>query len=70
MFVDLVKAYDNVPREEVWYAKVWIGRQVCEMSAGSTTALMCAVGVPEGFEVKVGLHQGSAFSHCLCCNGD
>ena len=26
---------------------------------------MCAVGVTEGFEVKVGLHQGSALSPCL-----
>ena len=24
-----------------------------------------AVGVPERFAVKVGLHQGSAFNHCL-----
>ena len=31
----------------------------------STTAVMCAVGVTEGFEVKVGLHQGSTLSHCL-----
>ena len=31
----------------------------------STTAVRCAVGVPEGFEVKVGLHQGSALSPCL-----
>ena len=35
------------------------------MYDGSTTAVMCAVGVTEGFEVKVGLHQGSAFSPCL-----
>ena len=31
----------------------------------SITAVRCAVGVTEGFEVKVGLHQGSALSHCL-----
>ena len=31
----------------------------------STTAVMCAVGVPEGFEVKMGLHQGSTLSPCL-----
>ena len=29
------------------------------------TCDMCAVGVTEGFEVKVGLHQGSALSPCL-----
>ena len=31
----------------------------------STTAVRCAVGVTEGFEVKVGLHQGSALNPCL-----
>ena len=30
-----------------------------------TTAVRCAVGVTDGFEVKVGLHQGSALSPCL-----
>ena len=35
------------------------------MYDGSTTAVRCAVGVTEGFEVKVGLHQGSALSPCL-----
>ena len=36
-----------------------------DMYDGSTTAVRCAVGVTEGFEVKVGLHQGSALSPCL-----
>ena len=31
----------------------------------STTAMRFAVGVTEGFEVKVGLHHGSALSPCL-----
>ena len=31
----------------------------------STTAVRCAVGVTDGFEVKVGLPQGSALSPCL-----
>ena len=31
----------------------------------SITAVRCAVGVTEGFEVKVGLHQGSGSSPCL-----
>ena len=30
------------------------------MYDASTTAVRCAVGVTEGFMVKVGLHQGSA----------
>ena len=31
----------------------------------STTTVRCAVGVTEGFEGKVGLHQRSALSPCL-----
>ena len=63
LFVDLEKAY----------AKVWDCMRksgVAEKYAGivqatyhdSTTAVRCAVGVTEGFEVKVGQHQGSALS--------
>ena len=38
---------------------------VQDMYDDSTTAVRCAVGVTEGFDVKVGLHQGSALSPCL-----
>ena len=71
VFVDLEKAYDKVPREEVWYCMRKSGlaekyvRIVQDMYDGSTTAVRCAVGVTVGFEVKVGLHQGSALSPCL-----
>ena len=71
VFVDLEKAYDKVPREEVWYCMRKSGlaekyvRIVQDMYDGSTTAVRCAVGVTEGIEVKVGLHQGSALSPCL-----
>ena len=71
VFVDLEKAYDKVPREEVWYCMRTSGlagkyvRIVQDMYDGSTAAVRCAVGVTEGFEVKVGLHQGSALSPCL-----
>ena len=71
VFVDLEKAYDKVPREEVWYCMRKSGlaekyvRIVQDMYCDSTTAVRCAVGVTEGFEVKVGLHQGSALSPCL-----
>ena len=60
VFVDLEKAYDKVPREEVWYCMRKSGlaekyaRIVQDMYDGSTTAVRCAVGVTEGFEVKVG----------------
>ena len=40
-------------------------RIVQYMYDGSTTAVRCAVGVTEGFELKVGLIQGSALSPCL-----
>ena len=71
MFVDLGKAYDKVPIEELWYCMIKSGlaekyvRTVQDMYDDSTTAVRCAVGVTEGFEVKVGLHQGSASSPCL-----
>ena len=70
-FVELEKAYDKVQREEVWYCMRKSGlaekyvRIVQEMYDDSITAVRCAVGVTEGFEVKVGLHQGSAVSPCL-----
>ena len=40
-------------------------RIVQDMYYDSITAVRCAVGVTEVFEVKVGLHQGSALSPCL-----
>ena len=71
VFVDLEKAYDKVPREEVWYCMRKSGlaekyvRIVQDMYDDSITAVRCAIGVTEGFEVKVGLHQGSALSPFL-----
>ena len=59
VFVDLEKAYDKVPREEVWYCMRKSGlaekylRIVQDMYDDSTTAVRCEVGVTEGFEVKV-----------------
>ena len=77
VFVDLEKAYDKMPREEVWYCMRKSGltekyvRIVQDMYDDSITTVRCAVGVIEGFEVKVGLHQGSALSTVLfVCSGD
>ena len=69
--VDLKKAYEKVTREEFWYCLRTSGlvekyvRIVQYMHDDSPTAVRCAVGVTEGFEVKVGLHQVSALSPCL-----
>ncbi|KAK3549019.1 hypothetical protein QTP70_025091, partial [Hemibagrus guttatus] len=71
VFVDLEKAYDRVPREELWYCMRKSGvaekyvRVVQDMYERSRTVVRCAVGQTEEFKVKVGLHQGSALSPFL-----
>ena len=71
VFVDLEKAYDRVPREELWYCmrKSRIVEKyvqlVQHMYEGSETVVRCAVETIENFMVKVGLHQGSASSPFL-----
>ncbi|KAK3561562.1 hypothetical protein QTP86_008942 [Hemibagrus guttatus] len=68
---DLEKAYDRVPREELWYCMRKSGvaekyvRGVQDMYERSRTVLRCAVGQTEEFKVEVGLHQGSALSPFL-----
>ncbi|MCI4382158.1 hypothetical protein PGIGA_G00260570 [Pangasianodon gigas] len=71
VFVDLGKAYDRVPREELWYCMRKSGvaekyvRVVQDMYERSRTVVRCAVGQTEEFKVEVGLHQGSALSPFL-----
>ncbi|XP_078802158.1 uncharacterized protein LOC144991892 [Oryzias latipes] len=71
VFVDLEKAYDRVPREELWYCMRSSGvaekyvRVVQDMYERSMTVVRCAVGQTEEFKVEVGLHQGSALSPFL-----
>jgi len=68
VFIDLKKAYDWVPRSEVWNC-LWLKgveekyiRLIQDMYAGSKTRIRCAAGTTDDFEVSVGLHQGSALS--------
>ncbi|KAI5090362.1 epoxide hydrolase 1 [Silurus meridionalis] len=65
------KAYDRVPREELWYCMRKSGvsekyvRVVQDMYEDSVTAVKYAVGTTDWFRVKVGLHQESALSPFL-----
>ncbi|KAK3514739.1 hypothetical protein QTP70_029689 [Hemibagrus guttatus] len=71
LITDLEKAYDRVPREELWYCMRKSGvaekyvRVVQDMYERSRTVVRCAVGQTEEFKVEVGLHQGSALSPFL-----
>ncbi|KAK3567931.1 hypothetical protein QTP86_027283, partial [Hemibagrus guttatus] len=68
---NLEKAYDRVPREELWYCMRKSGvaekyvRVVQDMYERSRTVVRCAVGQTEEFNVEVGLHQGSALNPFL-----
>ncbi|KAK3561329.1 hypothetical protein QTP86_030628 [Hemibagrus guttatus] len=70
VLTNLEKAYDRVPREELWYCMRKSGvaeyvRVVQDMYEKSRTVVRCAVGQTEEFKVEVGLHQGSALSSFL-----
>ena len=69
--IDLEKAYDRVPREEIWrtmrerlvpekYVKL-----VQDMYTGCRTKVRTVAGESSKFNVEVGLHQGSALSPYL-----
>jgi len=71
VFVDLEKAYDRVPRDELWHCMRKAGvtekyvRVIKDMYDRCRTVVRCAVGLTEEFKVEVGLHQGSALSPFL-----
>ncbi|KAK3548529.1 hypothetical protein QTP70_013371 [Hemibagrus guttatus] len=71
VLTNLEKAYDRVPREELWYCMRKSGvaekyvRVVQDMYERSRTVVRYAVGQTEEFKIEVGLHQGSALSPFL-----
>ena len=70
-FVDLEKAFDRVPREMISWAmrklgvEEWLVLAVMSMYTGAKTVVKTVYGNSKGFEVKVGMHQGSALSPLL-----
>ena len=71
VFIDLEKAYDSVPREELYWCMRDKGvpekyiRLVQGMYHPCETVVMCDAGTSEPFAVEGGPHQGSAFSPFL-----
>ena len=71
VFIDLEKAYDRVPRQELWRCMREKGvlekyiRIVQDMYEGAHTKVRSSVGLTEKFSVNVGLHQGSSLSPYL-----
>ena len=70
-FIDLQKAYNRKPREEVWRClrernvpEKYI-RILQDMYWGCKTVVCSAAGESNSFGVEVGLHQGSALSPYL-----
>ena len=71
VFIDLEKAYDNIPgyiiRESL--EKKGISQSYIEfirdMYDGTTTNIQTPVGITRSFPVRVGLHQGSGLSPFL-----
>jgi len=64
IFIELEKAYDRVPREEIsccmrrkGIPKKYV-RTVENMYEGATTRIRSSVGLTERISVNVGLHQG------------
>ena len=70
-FVDLEKAFDRVLRKVIRCAmrkfgvEEWLVSAVISMYTGAKTVVRRVYGNSNGFEVKVGMHQGSALSPLL-----
>jgi len=69
--VDLEKAFDRVPREAIRWAmrklgvEEWLVSAVMPTYTGVKTVVRTICGNSSGFEVKVGMHEGSALSPLL-----
>jgi len=70
-FVDLEKVFDRVPREVIQWAtrnlgvEEWLVSSVMSMYTGAKAVVETVYGNRSSFEVKVGMHQGSALSPLL-----
>ena len=70
-FVELQKAFDRVPREVIRWAmrklevEEWLVSAVMSMYTGAKTVVSTVYGDSSSFEVKGGMHQGSALSPLL-----
>jgi len=70
-FLDSVKVFDRVPREVILWAmcklgvEEWLVLAVMPVYTGAKTVVRTVYGNSNGFEVKVGMHQGSALSPLL-----
>src|SRR6267154_2254273 len=70
-FVDLEEAFNRVPRDVVWWAlrhvgvEEWIVNLIKSMYEEVTTSVKINGEESEGFEVKIGVHQGSVLSPIL-----
>ena len=74
VFVDLEKAYDWVPHEELWYCMRKSGiaekyvRLVQDMYEGSETVVWCAVGTTKKFQDQDWTAPGISVKSVPVCN--
>ena len=70
-FLDLEKAFDRIPHRLIWYSLREHGtpehliKLVQTLYQNTTSQARCAAGISKSFNIKVGVHQGSALSPLL-----